>query len=100
MTCINNYKQHLKNKKHDSKEVSTLNCNLRPLPYSQILIYHYLTMKFILPYLRPYRKLIFLALILASINQLFSLMDPQIFRMIIDNWITKFDQYETSQFVR
>ena len=57
-------------------------------------------MKFILPYLRPYRKLIFLALILASINQLFSLMDPQIFRMIIDNWITKFDQYETSQFVR
>ncbi len=57
-------------------------------------------MSFILPYLRPYKKLIFLALVLAWINQIFSLFDPQIFRLIIDNWITKFDTYETSEFVR
>jgi len=57
-------------------------------------------MKFLIPYLRPYKKLIFLAIILASINQLFSLMDPQIFRLIIDNWIVKFEEYEMSEFVR
>jgi ATP-binding cassette subfamily B protein len=27
-------------------------------------------------------------------------MDPQIFRLIIDNWISNFDQYEMSVFVR
>ena len=57
-------------------------------------------MKFILPYLRPYKKLIFLALILAAINQIFSLFDPQIFRLIIDNWIVKFDEFTTDEFVR
>lgn len=57
-------------------------------------------MKFLLPYLRPYHKLILLALILAAINQIFSLFDPQVFRLIIDNRVTKFEQYETSEFVR
>src|SRR3989344_2800748 len=33
-------------------------------------------------YLFRYKKLIFLALLLGTINQVFSLLDPQIFRLI------------------
>ncbi len=40
-------------------------------------------------YLKKQKKIIFLALALAIINQFFSLLDPQIFRLIIDNYATK-----------
>jgi ATP-binding cassette, subfamily B, bacterial len=39
-------------------------------------------------------------LLLAAINQIFSLLDPLIFRYIIDRYATKFHQYTTTQFVR
>jgi ATP-binding cassette subfamily B protein len=51
-------------------------------------------------YLHQYWKLIGLALVLAATNQVFSLLDPLIFRHIIDEYATKFTQYTTSQFVR
>jgi ATP-binding cassette subfamily B protein len=51
-------------------------------------------------YLRQYTKLIGLALVLAATNQVFSLLDPLIFRHIIDEYATKFTQYTTGQFVR
>ena len=51
-------------------------------------------------YLRQYWKLLLLALFLAATNQVFSLLDPLIFRHIIDEYATKFTQYTTSQFVR
>ena len=51
-------------------------------------------------YLRRHLSLVWLALLLASINQIFSLLDPLIFRYIIDNYATKFDQYTNSQFLR
>ncbi len=41
-------------------------------------------MKLLLSYLKRYKALVFLALILASINQVFSLLDPTIFGRIID----------------
>lgn len=41
-------------------------------------------MKLLLSYLKRYKPLVFLALILASINQVFSLLDPTIFGKIID----------------
>ena len=41
-----------------------------------------------------------LALLLATINQVFSLLDPLIFRHVIDNYATKFQQYTTEQFFR
>lgn len=41
-------------------------------------------MKLLLSYLKRYKSLVFLALILASINQVFSLLDPTIFGKIID----------------
>lgn len=51
-------------------------------------------------YLRSHLSLVFLALLLAAVNQVFSLLDPLIFRYIIDNYATKFHQYTTGQFVR
>ncbi len=41
-----------------------------------------------------------LALLLAAINQIFSLLDPWIFRIVIDKYATKFTQYTTVEFFR
>jgi ATP-binding cassette subfamily B protein len=54
----------------------------------------------LLSYLRKYRALILLALVLAATNQVFSLLDPLIFRHVIDDYATRFRDYETSQFIR
>ena len=51
-------------------------------------------------YLAQYWKLIGLALVLAATNQVFSLLDPLIFRHIIDQYATRFKEYSTGQFVR
>jgi len=51
-------------------------------------------------YLQQYWKLILLALVLAATNQVFSLLDPLIFRHIIDEYATRFKDYTTGQFVR
>src|SRR5450432_1663769 len=50
-------------------------------------------------YLRHYWKLAAAALGLATINQTFSLLDPAIFRHIIDSYATKYSQYTSSQFI-
>ena len=51
-------------------------------------------------YLRQYWKLVLLALLLAAINQVFSLLDPLIFRHIIDSYATKYESYTRAQFFR
>ncbi len=51
-------------------------------------------------YLRRYLGLVVLALALAATNQIFSLMDPLIFRFVIDRYAMKYDQYTTAQFFR
>src|SRR6185312_15003742 len=51
-------------------------------------------------YLRKHWRIVFLALLLATVNQIFSLLDPLIFRYIIDGYATKFHQYTTAQFIR
>jgi ATP-binding cassette subfamily B protein len=45
-------------------------------------------MKLLFSYLKQYRSLVFLALLLAAINQTFSLLDPLILRKIIDDYAT------------
>src|ERR1700733_3496934 len=50
-------------------------------------------------YLRDYWALVAAALVLAAINQVFSMMDPWIFRYIIDNYATRFHEYTIGQFV-
>jgi ATP-binding cassette subfamily B protein len=57
-------------------------------------------MKLLLSYLRPHWKLVLLALLLAATNQVFSLLDPLIFRYVIDQYATRFDHYTTTQFLR
>ena len=51
-------------------------------------------------YLKQYWKLILLALVLAATNQVFSLLDPLIFRHVIDQYATRYKEYTTGQFVR
>src|SRR6202163_1786185 len=51
-------------------------------------------------YLRNYWKLVAAALVLAAINQVFSLLDPYIFRHVIDSYATRFHEYTIGQFIR
>src|SRR5690348_12733878 len=57
-------------------------------------------MKTLYRYLRDYWKLVVLALVLAAVNQVFSLLDPLIFRHIIDSYATRFHDYSQSEFLR
>src|ERR1700691_2588590 len=51
-------------------------------------------------YLRDYWVLVAAALVLAAINQVFSLLDPLIFRHVIDSYATRFHDYTIGQFIR
>ncbi|MBI3888710.1 ABC transporter ATP-binding protein [Candidatus Nomurabacteria bacterium] len=51
-------------------------------------------------YLKRYWKLCVLVVILASVNQVFSLLDPIIFRHVIDDYATKFDLFTLAQFLK
>src|SRR6185503_9416961 len=57
-------------------------------------------MKLLWSYLRRYRGLLALALFLAATNQIFSLLDPLIFRHVIDRYALRYQEYTTSQFFR
>ncbi len=56
-------------------------------------------MKLLYSYLRQYWKLVILALVLATINQVFSLLDPYISRLIIDNYVMKALSFTQAQFI-
>ena len=57
-------------------------------------------MKLLWSYLRQYLGLVALALVLAAVNQVFSLLDPLIFRHVIDSYAMRFREYTTGAFVR
>ena len=57
-------------------------------------------MKLLFSYLRQYKGLVVVALTLAAINQVFSLLDPLILRHVIDRYATRFQDYTTAEFVR
>ncbi|HEY6547337.1 MAG TPA: ABC transporter ATP-binding protein [Vicinamibacteria bacterium] len=57
-------------------------------------------MKLLWSYLARHRSLVLFALLLAAVNQVFSLLDPLIFRYVIDNYATRFSEYTTGEFVR
>jgi ATP-binding cassette subfamily B protein len=57
-------------------------------------------MQLLLTYLKGYWRLVAVALTLATINQTFSLLDPLIFRHIIDGYATRFQDYTTAEFFR
>jgi ATP-binding cassette subfamily B protein len=54
----------------------------------------------LLRYLKPYWRFVLLALVLAAINQIFSLLDPLIFRHVIDSYATQYDRYTRMQFFK
>ena len=55
-------------------------------------------MKLLADYLKNYKGLIALALLLAAVNQIFSLLDPWIFKKIIDTYVTRYQDYTTEEF--
>ena len=57
-------------------------------------------MRILFRYLKKYRGQVLLALFLATVNQCFSLLDPQIFRHILDNYVSKFRQFTGMEFFR
>jgi ATP-binding cassette subfamily B protein len=57
-------------------------------------------MRLLYSYLRRYWTLVVLALVLAAVNQIFSLLDPLIFRHVIDKYATRYHEYTIGQFFR
>jgi ATP-binding cassette subfamily B protein len=57
-------------------------------------------LKLLIDHLKKHGHLVLFALLLAAVNQVFSLLDPLIFRYIIDGYATKFHDYTTVQFLR
>ncbi|MCB9802981.1 ABC transporter ATP-binding protein [Candidatus Nomurabacteria bacterium] len=55
-------------------------------------------MQFIFKYLKEYKKLLIGVLVLAAINQIFSLLDPQVFRLLVDNYATKVNEMSQADF--
>ena len=53
-------------------------------------------MKILLSYLSNYKKFIFLALILATVNQIFSLLDSVVIRHVIDDYGSKVEAYQNN----
>ena len=57
-------------------------------------------MKILRQYLKPHRGIVVFALVLAAINQVFSLLDPLIFRHVIDEYATKYAELDRGSFFR
>ncbi len=57
-------------------------------------------MKILFKYLKHYKWLLVLALVLAAVNQGFSLLDPQVFRLIIDRYATNLTALDGTTFIR
>ena len=81
----------------------------RHLPESKVRAYHLtrivrgsacMPYESSLPLFREYWRLFVVALLLAATNQIFSLLDPLIFRHVIDSYATKYHQYTQAQFIR
>ena len=51
-------------------------------------------------YVKQYKRILFLALGLATVNQFFSLLDPQIFRLIVDNYASRVGTVSGVDFLR
>lgn len=57
-------------------------------------------MQLLFKYIKEHKRTLVGALVLAAVNQIFSLLDPQLFRLIIDNYATKVGQIPGDQFIR
>ncbi len=57
-------------------------------------------MRLLYGYILRYKRLLFGALLLATINQIFSLLDPQVFRLIVDRYAVRVGELPRADFVR
>ncbi|MCA0382762.1 MAG: ABC transporter ATP-binding protein/permease [Bacteroidetes bacterium] len=53
-------------------------------------------MKILWHYLRPYRGMVFISLLLAAVNQTFSLLDPLFFGKLFDEYIIKAESFRNA----
>lgn len=56
-------------------------------------------MAFLRKYLKKYRWLLIRVLVLATVNQVFSLLDPWLFGRVTDGYITNIDDYTAQEFL-
>src|SRR6185369_2906594 len=56
-------------------------------------------MQLLLQYIKKQKKILIGALVLATINQVFSLLDPQIFRLIVDRYATQVGHLSAHDFI-
>jgi len=56
-------------------------------------------MKILWKYLKNHKGLIAIALLLATVNQVFSMLDPFLVGKIIDTYLTKFNQFSREEFL-
>lgn len=57
-------------------------------------------MQLLFKYLRKYSGLILFTLVLAAIGQLFSMMDPYIMRLLIDNYTNDLSKFTSRDFLK
>lgn len=57
-------------------------------------------MSLLVTYLKKYWKLCIIVLVLAAINQIFSLLDPYIFQHVIDGYAVRYSEFTLNEFVR
>jgi ATP-binding cassette subfamily B protein len=57
-------------------------------------------MKLLLSYLKNYKWLVLLALLLAAVNQVFSLLDPLIFKRVVDEYATNPKTFTKEQYIK
>lgn len=57
-------------------------------------------MNILYKYLKDHKWLLLFTLLLATINQVFSLLDPLIFRHVIDNYAMKFNELSSDEFFK
>lgn len=50
-------------------------------------------------YIKKHKKLLFLSLIFAAVNQIFSLLNPQVFRIVIDRYASNFQDFTQNEFI-
>ncbi len=57
-------------------------------------------MKILVTYLKQYKKLVVLSMLFATINQVFSLLDPMIYGKIIDQYAQHASEFTQSEFIK
>lgn len=57
-------------------------------------------MKLLIQYLKRYKGLVILALVLASINQIFSLLDPLVFQHLVDDYASRQSEYTSTDYIK